>query len=73
MASLNDGYEAKRWQFTWILFAANAPQENPGEDVWLQTKNFLRKVWHLGKSFLVIKWLFKFFTNHQKFDFPKLK
>lgn len=45
---------------------------SPIEDVWLQTKNFLRKFWYLCKSFPVVKWLFQFFTHHQKFDFPKL-
>ena len=44
--------------------------QNPVEDVWLQAKNFLRKFWPLCKSFSVVKWLFKFFTNHQEFDFP---
>lgn len=73
LSILNDSYEANEWQFTCILFAPNAPEQNPVEDVWLQAKNFLRKFWHLCKSFSAVKWLFKFFTNHQKFDFPKLK
>lgn len=73
LASVNEGYESAQWQVTCILFAPNAPQQNPVEDVWLQAKNFLRKFWHLCKSFLVVKWLFKFFTADQKFDFPKLK
>ena len=73
LSIVNDGYEADQWQFTCILFAPNAPEQNPVEDVWLQAKNFLRKFWHLCKSFPAVKWLFKFFTNHQKFDFPKLK
>lgn len=73
LASVNHGYEFTHWRVTCILFAPNAPQQNPVEDVWLQAKNFLRKFWHLCKSFPVVKWLFKFITNHQKFDFPKLK
>lgn len=73
LASVNDGYESNQWQVTCILLAPNAPQQNPVEDIWLQTKNFLRKFWHLSKTFPVVKWLFKFFTHHQKFDFPKLK
>lgn len=70
--SVNQGYEPDQWLITCIRFAPNAPEQNPVEDVWLQAKNFLRKFWHLCKSFSVVKWLFKFFTNHQKFDFPKL-
>lgn len=73
LASVNDGYESNQWQVTCILLAPNAPQQNPVEDIWLQTKNFLRKFWHLCQTFPVVKWLFKFFTHHQKFDFPKLK
>ncbi len=72
LASVNYEHEVSQWQITCILFAPNAPQQNPVEDMELQTKNFLRKFWHLGKSFSVVKWLFKFFTNHQQFDFPKL-
>jgi transposase len=73
LAIVNDGHEASEWQFTCILFAPNAPQQDPVEDVWLQGKNGLRKFWHLCKSFPAVKYLFKFFTNDQKFDFPKLK
>ena len=73
LATANDGYEVSRWQFTCILFAPNSPEQNPVEDVWLQTKNFLRKFWLLCKSFSIVKWLFNFFTNHQQFDFPKLE
>jgi transposase len=69
LSSVNDGYESSDWPITCILFAPNAPQQNPVEDVWLQAKNFLKKYWHLCKSFSVVKWLFKFFTNRQKFDF----
>ena len=72
LASVNDGCEPDHWSINCILFAPNAPEQNPVEDVWLQAKNFLRKYWHLCKSFAVVKWLFKFETNHQKFDFPKV-
>jgi transposase len=72
LASVNQEQAPEQWQITLILFAPNAPEQNPVEDVWLQAKNFLRKFWPLCKSFPVIKWLFKFFTNHQQFDFPKL-
>lgn len=73
LAVANAGQEASQWRVTCILFAPNAPEQNPVEDVWLQTKNFIRKFWLLCTSFAVVKWLFKFFTNHQKFDFPKLE
>ena len=73
LETANDRHEQDQWQITCIRFAPNAPEQNPVEDVWLQAKNFVRKYWHLCKSFKVVKWLFKFFTNHQKFDFPKLQ
>lgn len=72
LATINQNYSPEHWPITCILLAPNAPEQNPTEDIWLQTKNFVRKYWHLCKSFSVLKWLFKFFTNHQKFDFPKL-
>jgi putative transposase len=72
LASANHGCKPDSWSITCILFAPNAPEQNPVEDIWLQAKNFLRKSWHLCKSFAVVKWLFKFFLNHQKFDFPKV-
>ena len=62
LAEVNDGCEANTRQVTCILFAPNAPQQNPLEDVWLQAKNFLKKFWYLCKSFAVAKWLFNFFT-----------
>ncbi len=73
LASVNDQNEPENRAIHCILFAPNSPEQNPVEDVWLQAKNFVRKYWHLCKSFKVVKWLFKFFTNHQKFDFPKLQ
>ncbi len=72
LTSANQSHEPEQWPITCILFAPNAPEQNPVEDVWLQTKTFLRKFWPLCKSFAIVKWLFKFFTNHQQFDFPKL-
>ncbi len=73
LAAINVGKDAMQWQVRCILFAPNAPEQNPVEDVWLQTKNFIRKYWLLCKSFAVVKWLFKFFTSYQHFDFPKLE
>ncbi|MEG5047103.1 IS630 family transposase, partial [Microcoleus sp. B4-C1] len=49
------------------------PQQNPVEDIWLQAKNFLRKYWYLCRSFKIVKFLFEFFTNEHKFDFPKIR
>ena len=40
---VNQGLEEKNWKVTCLLFAPNAPDQNPVEDVWLRGKNFLRK------------------------------
>ena len=72
LGKINDGIPPAKWPITCILFAPNAPQQNPIEDVWLQAKNFLRKYWHLCRSFDAVKILFEFFTDAQKFDFPKV-
>jgi transposase len=68
---VNHGLEPSDWQITCIKFAPNAPEQNPVEDIWLQTKTFIRKFYHLCKSFKVVKWLFDFFANGQIFEFPK--
>lgn len=73
LAIHNDQKEESQWQFTCILFAPHSPEQNPVEDVWLQAKNFLRKFWQVCRSFPAIKYLFQFFTNHQKFDFSKIE
>jgi transposase len=59
-------------EVTCILFAPNAPQQNPVEDIWLQAKNFLRKYWYLCRSFWAVKKLFELFYDSSKFDFPKI-
>lgn len=68
---VNQNLKPEDWQITCLRFAPNAPEQNPVEDIWLQTKNFVRRFYHLAKSFKVVKWLFKFFANGQIFDFPK--
>lgn len=72
LEEVNQGISASEWSITCVLFAPNAPQQNPVEDVWLQAKNFLRKYWHLCRSFKAIKILFELFANEQKFNFPKV-
>ena len=72
LSTVNSDKEPENWSITCILFAPNAPQQNPVEDIWLQAKNFLRKYWYLCRSFKIIKFLFEFFTKEHKFDFPKI-
>jgi len=72
LSSVNRDKEPDDWSITCILFAPNAPEQNPVEDIWLQSKKFLRKYWYLCKSFKIIKFLLEFFTKEHKFDFPKI-
>jgi transposase len=72
LSEINGDKEPDDFLITCILFAPNAPQQNPVEDIWLQAKNFLRKYWYLCRSFKIIKFLFEFFTKEHKFDFPKI-
>lgn len=72
LSLVNQDLEKSEWPIICELFAPNAPEQNPVEDIWLQAKNFLRKHWHLCKSFPLIKKLFMFITHCQTFDFPKL-
>ena len=72
LETVNGELDPDQWQITCLLFAPNAPQQNPVEDIWLQAKSFLREFSSLCRSFSVVKRLFEWVTDHQIFDFPKL-
>lgn len=72
LGGVNQGLEKSKWLIICELFAPNAPEQNPVEDIWLQGKRFLREHWYLCKSFPLIKKLFMLVTHCQTFDFPKL-
>jgi len=57
----NGDKKPENWSINCILFAPNAPQQNPVEDIWLQAKNFLRKYWYLCMSFKIVKFLERVF------------
>ena len=52
---VNHGLDEKDWKVTCWLFAPNAPDQNPVEDVWLQGKNFLRRHFYENKIFQQVK------------------
>jgi putative transposase len=68
---VNQGLEEKDWKVTCLLFATNAPDQNPVEDVWLQGKNFLRRHFYENKTFNQVKWSFLNFLNRKVFNFGK--
>lgn len=70
--AINQGLNENEWKVTCMRFAPNDPTQNPVEDIWLYAKNFVRKFYHLCKSFPQVKRLFELITHHQVFDFPKI-
>ena len=64
--------EKSEWLIRCELFAPNAPEQNPVEDIWLPGKNFLIEHWYLCQSFPLIKKLFRLVTHCQIFDLSKL-
>ena len=71
LAALNDGLAQEDWRVTCLLFAPNAPEQNPIEDIWLKGKNFLRKHFFEHKTFAKVKQSFFDFLNGKTFDSAK--
>ena len=72
LQEINKGLDEHDWKITCELFAPNAPEQNPIEDVWLKGKQFLRKYFYKHKTFSHVKSAFFNFLQDVKFDFPKL-
>lgn len=72
LTKVNDGLSAADWCVTCVLFAPNAPEQNPIEDIWLKGKQFIRKNWQLCNRFSAVKMLFLDAIQNRFFDFPKL-
>ena len=72
LSLVNQDLEISEWLIICELFAPNAPEQNPIEDIWLKGKYLVRKYWHLCKSFSLIKKLFMFITHWQTFDLSNL-
>ena len=72
LEEINFGKDKDEWPLTCILFAPNAPEQNPVEDIWLNAKTWLRKFGKRLSSFSLVKWFFNFTIQEQSFDFPKL-
>jgi putative transposase len=72
LRELNDGLDKHDWLVTCELFASNAPEQNPVEDMWLKGKNFLRRTFYKQKTFAQVKHAFLHFLQTTTFDFPKL-
>ncbi len=55
LTTLNADLPENEWPVTCILFAPNAPEQNPVEDIWLKGKNWLRKQFAYNKTFASVK------------------
>lgn len=73
LSEVNQGLEEKNWKVTCLLFAPNAPDQNPVEDVWLRGKDFLRKYFYENKTFNQVKCCFFNLINKRFFNFKKIK
>jgi transposase len=71
LAEVNAGLGEDDWLVTCILLAANAPEQNPVEDIWLKGKNWLRKRFSYNKTFADVKACF--FEHLQKGTFSSAK
>jgi transposase len=72
LEEINQGKVRDEWAVTCVLFAPNAPEQNPVEDIWLHAKTWVRKFGNRLSSFALVKWFFNFTIRSQSFDFLKL-
>jgi transposase len=68
----NAGLAEADWKVTCMLFAPNAPEQNPTEDVWLKGKTHLRKQFAVNKTFAHVKRCFSTFLTALHFTSTKL-
>jgi transposase len=61
------------WLVTCVLFAPNAPEQNPMEDVWLKAKQYVRKHWRKCPTFQRVMDVFEEALNTLSFQFEKLR
>ena len=68
---VNLGLEEKDWKVTCLLFASNAPGQNPIEDVGLQGKIFCEGIFMKMKLFTRLNGAFLIFSINKVFKFAK--
>ena len=73
LAQLNNGLTSENWEVTLELFAPNAPEQNPVEDIWLQGKNSLRKAFAENNTFAKVKKSFINYYQNRRITFPKIE
>lgn len=73
LAELNNGTDEQDWPVICLLFAPNAPDQNPVEDIWLKAKNFLRQNFSKFKTFSQVKQAFSEFLSTLDIDLNSTK
>jgi transposase len=71
LAQENAGLAEADWEITCMLFAPNAPEQNPVEDLWLKGKTYLRKQFAVNKTFTAVKNCFSTFLRTLSFESVK--
>jgi len=69
----NAGLREVDWQVTCLLFAPNAPAQNPTEEIWLKGKTHLRKHFAVNKTFAHVKRCFFTLLSSLSFASAKLQ
>jgi transposase len=69
----NGGLDEGEWKITCLVFAPNAPEQNPVEDLWLKGKTYLRKQFAVNKTFAAVKHCFSTFLCLLDFDSIKCR
>ncbi len=72
LACQNAGLAEKDWQVTCLLFAPNAPEQNPIEEIWLKGKTYLRKHFAVNKTFAKVRQCFVDLLSGLSFESVKL-
>ena len=73
LCTVNEGLKESKWKVSCLLFAPNAPDQNPVEDCWLKAKNYVRNRILENRTFANIVQCFKDAFNDLDFDFNKLR
>ena len=73
LAPENAGLAEAEWKITCRVFAPNAPEQNPLEDLWRKGKTYLRKQFAVNKTFAAVKHCFSTFLRSLNFDSVKCR
>ncbi len=72
LARENAGLAEAEWRVSCVVFAPNAPEQNPTEELWLKGKNHLRKHFAVNKTFAKVRQCFREFLQGLRFESAKL-